>query len=419
MATADPAGTGSPASTGAPAVPTAPVMEGPPDVLISDHAAHLARVFVGVTATLLALCVVTFGTRMYQRIRPVWKVGLDDYFIIAGFILTVADWALLLPTMVVAPGSITWERSISSGRSSWLAIGIWGMAMTCIKLSIAFTLLRIQGKERGWRIFLFSLMTIQSIYGIGNLLFNTVICCRPLDAAWNPFKYLPENKCVSYEVQRTVSNVGSAVNIATDVLLSLAPATFLRKLNRPLRERIFVCVLMGMGLFASVSSIVKTVIVQDYGNDMMNIDFWALSVNICTWTALEMLLGVLAACVPAMKGILQACLGSMGVHLTENGSRHRSTYYARNGNTTGRVGGTGHDIGSSYVLRSQAKAAGDEFAKYSSKKGKGGEFDDETCIDLPDMSRNCSTKSLGLRSSDNSNGDSREPSVERLPRHAL
>ena len=337
----------------------------------------------------------------------------------------VADWALLMPTMIVKPGPISWDTSLNAGKHSWLAIGIWGMAMTCIKLSIALTLLRIQGKERGWRIFLFTLMALQTIYGIGNLLFNTVICCRPLDAAWNSFKYLPETKCVSYEVQRGVSNVGSAINITTDVLLSLAPATFLRKLNRPLRERIFVCVLMGMGLFASVSSIVKTVIVKEYGADMINIDFWSLSVNICTWTALEMLLGVLAACVPAMKGILQACLGAMGVHLTENGSKQRSAYYARgnkSGAGTGVIGGTGKDIGSSYVLRSQTKVGGDEFDKYASgRRGgkKGGEFDDETCIDLPDMSRNCSTKSLGLRSSDNSHGDSREHSVEQLPRHAL
>lgn len=34
----------------------------------------------------MLLCIIAFGTRMYQRIRPVWKVGLDDCFIVAGFV---------------------------------------------------------------------------------------------------------------------------------------------------------------------------------------------------------------------------------------------------------------------------------------------------------------------------------------------
>lgn len=94
MATADPASTGSPtaattslapaASTGA--APAGAFPGGFPDILISDKAAHEAQVFVGVTGTLLALCIITFCTRLYQRVRPVWKVGLDDYFIVAGFV---------------------------------------------------------------------------------------------------------------------------------------------------------------------------------------------------------------------------------------------------------------------------------------------------------------------------------------------
>lgn len=55
-------------------------------VPITERAAYLSRVHIGVTSTLMLLCVIAFGTRMYQRIRPVWKVGLDDCFIVAGFV---------------------------------------------------------------------------------------------------------------------------------------------------------------------------------------------------------------------------------------------------------------------------------------------------------------------------------------------
>ena len=69
---------------------------------------------------------------------------------------------------------------------------------------------------------------------------------------------------MSIGVMRAMSNWGGSLNITTDVLLlPLALATFLRSLNRPLRERVLVCALMSMGLLASVSSIVKTVLVRD------------------------------------------------------------------------------------------------------------------------------------------------------------
>ncbi|KAK4235081.1 hypothetical protein C8A03DRAFT_46705 [Achaetomium macrosporum] len=346
------------------------------------------------------LCIIAFRTRIYQRVLPAWKAGLDDYFTVLGFILTIADWAMLFPLMVPTPCLVPLDRSIEAGKNSWLAISVWGLCMTCIKISIALTLLRIQGKERGWRVFLYAVMSVQAVCGVGNALFNLAIACRPLEAAWNTF--VPGARCVSVAVMRGVSNLGSSINITTDVLPSLAPATFLRKLNRPLRERVFVCVLMGMGLFASVSSIVKTVI--------------ATGVSICTWTVLEQLLGVLAACVPAMKGVVQRCLGAIGVSLTENKSHQRSEYYKRHGdNGVGVASRTGRNATS--TLTSQKW---DEFRSEQRFSLRGEElFEEETCIDRPDMSRPASTKSFGERSLDYGHGESRVHPIERLPAQAL
>lgn len=324
-------------------------------------------------------------------------------------ILTIADWAMFFPIMVPTPGIVSLDRSTLAGKNSWLAISVWGLSMTCIKISIALTLLRIQGNLRAWRIFLYAVMAVQAVYGVGNTLFNTAIACHPLEAAWNPF--VPGGWCVSIEAMRAVSNLGSSINITTDVLLSLAPATFLRKLNRPLRERVFVCVLMGMGILASVSSIVKTVIVKDWGEPTTTEDWWATGVSICTWTALEQLLGVLAACVPSMKPILQRCLGVFGVSLTENRSQQRAAYYAAQGGTAAsRARGD-----QAAASRNQAK---DDFDRRFSRKAKD-IYEEETCIDLPDLSREGSTRSLGDRSLDPGLSDWRGHSVEQLPTHAV
>ncbi|KAK1755544.1 hypothetical protein QBC47DRAFT_413299 [Echria macrotheca] len=348
---------------------------------VSAEMAYLSRVFIGVTSVLLFFCIITFVTRMYQRIRPVWKVGWDDYFIVLGFCLSVIDWSFLMmqqnPTEVLVPI----ELSVYQAKYGWIAIGIWGLSMTCLKVSIALTLLRIQQKSLAWRIFLFSIIGLQVAYGILNVFFNLVISCRPLAKAWD-FR-MTDGYCVPSDVMRAASNTGSGVNIVTDVLLSLAPAVFLRKLNRPLRERIFICFLMGLGLIASAWSIVKTVLVQKfYDPNLPQEELIPVGIAISTYTVLEQMTGILAACIPAMKNIFQACLGRMGVSLSDSRSRPgRSGYYAGGSNAA------------------KGTVPSNPFRSAAGTKLDSVDDDEEKCLEMPEMRRGASTpKSSGTGS---------------------
>ena len=53
---------------------------------VGPKEARLGQIYVAATAILLFLCLLTFGTRMYNRMRPAWNVGLDDYFITVGVV---------------------------------------------------------------------------------------------------------------------------------------------------------------------------------------------------------------------------------------------------------------------------------------------------------------------------------------------
>ena len=272
------------------------------------------------------------------------------------------------------------EASVAATRYGWIAIGIWGLSMTCLKVSIALTLLRIQKKSLAWRIFLFSIIGLQCAYGILNVFFNLLIACKPLARAWD-FR-ITEGYCVPVEVMKAASNTGSGVNIVTDIALSLAPAVFLRKLNRPLRERIFICFLMGLGLIASAWSIIKTVEVQKFYAPGVPIDeMIPIGITVATYTVLEQFTGILAACIPAMKGIFQACLGRMGVSLTDSRSRPgRSGYYLNNGGQSGGGGATN-------PFRSHGSTG------LGSRKGGDTlvDEDEEKCLEMHGMRRGLST----------------------------
>ncbi len=229
--------------------------------------------------------------------------------------LAVADWALLQSEMFLTPQILSFPVMTYAMELSYLAIPVWGGAMTCIKISVALSLLRIP-VNRLWSGFLYTVTAFQVAYFIGNTVY-IFVACRPLKAIWD-FS-VTDGYCLGPETSRIASNVGSAINITTDVLLSLAPMVMLWNLHRPLRERILVCCLMGIGLLASVSCIVKAVTVRRWGT--ADIDTWALAMSIATWTMIEELLAVLAACSPSLKGPLERFLRRIGISIVEYNSQ--------------------------------------------------------------------------------------------------
>jgi hypothetical protein len=217
---------------------------------------------------------------------------------------------MLASSIATTAGLIPIPQLVYHFKLSYLAVPLWGLAMTCVKVSIALTILRIR-QGLVWKIFVYFIIAVQAAYGIGNVFFD-LLECQPLAAAWD--FTMVDGKCLPSSAILIASNTGSGINIATDFLLSLSPLTFLHKLARPLPEKILICLLMGMGVFASICSIMKTIIVQGFADP--NQDILATGVAITTWTVLEELVAVLAACAPALGGTIRRCLGYMGISLT-------------------------------------------------------------------------------------------------------
>ncbi|VUC27283.1 unnamed protein product [Clonostachys rosea] len=232
-----------------------------------------------------------------------------------GVLAAIVDFCFLIPQMYVTPQLLTHEERINARKYAFLAIPVWGIAMTFIKISIAMMLLIIQENILWWRIFCYFVMGLQGVYGVGNTFF-ILLQCRPLEASWN-VAILKEvgGSCLPSIGINIASNIGSGINIATDILLSLAPTLFLWKLRRPLREKILVGCLMALGMFASVASIIKAMLVKEFGKAP---DAWALTNAIATWTALEQLLGMIAASSPFLKPLVQSALQLMGVSINDS-----------------------------------------------------------------------------------------------------
>ncbi|KAK4445774.1 hypothetical protein QBC34DRAFT_357697 [Podospora aff. communis PSN243] len=288
---------------------------------ITPHAAYLARVHFGVTVPLLALGLISFSARCYIRTWPQWRVGWDDLLIALGFMTAITSFALLTPEMHTAPTFLTYAEFIHDIKLAYLSVPLWNLAMTLIKTSIALTLLArfhpLSTTTTWWRPLILATIATQLVYLAANTTW-TFTKCRPLSAAWD--YSTPHAICLTLQTDLIVASIGSAVNIVTDVLLSLAPmVAVLSRLRRPRREKVLVCFLTGVGLLASGASIAKAVMVGSWAPDDMTQDSWANAVSIGTWTVAEMFIAVFGACSPSLKGPLERGLGRCGILLGSKG----------------------------------------------------------------------------------------------------
>lgn len=163
-----------------------------------------------------------------------------------------------------------------------------------------------------------------------------LVQCRPLAVIWDPSNH-PDAVCAKPQAAYTSIYVNSAIAITTDLIFAILPITFIWKINRPLRERIVLALLMGLGLFAAITSMVKTTLVKFYG--VTGDTLWD-AIDISLWSFLEEQTGIIAACIPCLKSPFERLLGRLGLLSTIK----RTTYYRTDDNTYGD--GKSHQLSS-------------------------------------------------------------------------
>ncbi|CZR60532.1 uncharacterized protein PAC_10428 [Phialocephala subalpina] len=284
-------------------------MADPSQVPISAEAHHAANLFVGLTVPLFTAALATIINRIVFKLRSRVRLGLDDGFIVVGFVLATVDWALLMAATAWYSNSSRPFATVSQAQQTVMlgviSVPIWGFSVGFIKISMAFLLLRFQ-QNTAWRWFLYALIGVIAVVMIASSIF-AIVQCLPLAAVWD--RTIVGAKCISPSHIRIVSNFVGGFSIATDLVLSLFPLTFIVKLRRPFMEKALISLLMAVGLTASAASITKAVLIQQWVND---IDGLYIGIVMSTLGSVEMLIGSTAACLPGLKSTVQRFLTYCG-----------------------------------------------------------------------------------------------------------
>ncbi|KAF2868969.1 hypothetical protein BDV95DRAFT_609227 [Massariosphaeria phaeospora] len=273
----------------------------------------LAYTFLIATAIVEVIAVLVFFARVWTRALPAWRFTLDDYIISVAFILMTVMFGLQYRTQTWAwggtnPGTRSMNAVSYTIMLGSISLPFWAWATGLVKISIACMLLRFQQSPR-WRIPIYLVIGLNILF-IGFMGIAVLFQCIPYASIWDFKGKYPNRKCWSPRISVASLWVSCLCNVISDVVLSLMPLTFLGKIRRPLKEKVVVGGLMGLGLLASSFSLARLILTCRGGRVK---DIGANTTLTGLLACLEVQTSLIAACIPTLRSSSRRLLGRIGI----------------------------------------------------------------------------------------------------------
>lgn len=301
---------------------------------VANHGARL----IATTVTVSVLASTAVALRLATRIWIVRSVGWDDYTIICAAF-----------GIVIATGLVIVQVHYGFGRhktdlSHWQFIefmkysyGEWIQTFQTLmftKISVCLFLLRIPVERylirpiQGAIVFLI----VTNI----TLTFIWIFQCNPIARAWNT--QVPGHCLSNGQLQRIIISQ-AIISIISDFLLALFPIVLLWKVQISSQIKAGICTLMALGLMyefsrhpcgliADLSGLRSTAalcMVRTILNwQNVNSDPTWISIPAWYWRAWEVCIGIVAACIPALRPGYQLVSTSIATYMSHRSLRMSS-----------------------------------------------------------------------------------------------
>ncbi|KAF2028703.1 hypothetical protein EK21DRAFT_69056, partial [Setomelanomma holmii] len=237
----------------------------------------------------IALSIPFLLLRLYSRGLKTKRLYLDDaYALIAGvFLITVS--VIILQMSLKGFGNHYWNIPVKNGVELLKLYYVCQMLYILVQIFSKVAILALyqrlvpdfinwfQWSVRGMIMFMFT-------HGLVFLML-VVFQCRPINFIWDKTlagKCLPVNVVIGF--------TGAGLSIAEDFIILLLPIRELWKLQMSNRKKTGIILLLSVGSFASITSIVRLKYVLKYANTY---DSTWDNVDVIKWSLIE----ILSACI--------------------------------------------------------------------------------------------------------------------------
>ncbi|KAK3500221.1 major facilitator superfamily domain-containing protein [Neurospora hispaniola] len=299
-------------------------------------------VFVVTTVT-ICLATLFVVARMVSRIGIVRRVGWDDYIIILAWLISLA--LSITIDMATRRGLGRHDVDIHPQHRPGLRMCeyvfsiLYNPALMATKTSILVFYLRLaKNTQKVLRMASWAVLVIVNVAGT-ILTFMNIFQCSPLRAAWDIT--VESAKCLPLLTEFICS---APVNIVTDLAILALPIPVLTGMRLPPRQKTILILTFTLGIFVSIVDVVRIYYLQQaVGIVSMNFSddpsaIYGQSVNFpwnasfsLMWSAVEVNVGIICACIPTLKPLIIRILPAMIIDPdgTRSSTRDRDAAFKR------------------------------------------------------------------------------------------
>jgi hypothetical protein len=270
---------------------------------VNHHSIAPAVVAVNWVFALLAIIVV--AARHYVRRNIIHRFGIDDYLIFVTLALGLTMSSLLSVAAHFGLGRHVQALMMGpNGPSNLLftlkytLIAEFFILMTpCIgRISYAFLLLSIIPPVRWQKYFLWTIIILEIAVDFVTATVS-LAQCTPMSSFWEGKR----QNCLPPTVQRDIGFFQGSLASLVDLTLAVFPATLFWNLQLKLSLKISLSILMGLGVFAMICSIIKTVHLQNLTH--LTDPTFDLAI-LAIWCSIEAYVVLLAASIPTLRPLM-------------------------------------------------------------------------------------------------------------------
>ncbi|KAK1978325.1 integral membrane protein [Colletotrichum cereale] len=243
---------------------------------------------------MMGVTTIFFALRAYVKFSQSSPLLPEDWTCAMSYILIMFYGAVVFVMSHHGEGYHAWELT----KEAYQEVMRWLYASSIIYIPAAYftkvTLLLFEARifavheriSRGIRIFIIALF----ISYIPLQTMKTVICL-PISSFWDP--RTPKPRCLN---QRKIFIADLSLAIMTDFVILVLPIPLLWGLRMPLRKKLKILTLLGAGGIATAVTVFRMYLVVEF---LKSKDVTADFVILDLITALELVIGVVCACLPS------------------------------------------------------------------------------------------------------------------------
>ncbi|KAF7861370.1 hypothetical protein EAF04_007935 [Stromatinia cepivora] len=176
------------------------------------------------------------------------------------------------------------------------------------------------------------------------LTFVNIFQCRPIFAAWTD----GDGKCLSII---TIYLASAPVNIITDLAILVLPIPVLTGMCLPQRQKAILVFTFSLGIFVAIVDVVRIYYLQQASNDFQTSvlahsklsvgDNFAYNASLSfMWSAVEVNIGIVCACIPTLKPLVKRILPAMILDRA-SGRKGSHTHTEKSESMSPQIGGGG------------------------------------------------------------------------------